>query len=99
MGIVGSKRSYNPDQDIPDLSGKVIIVTGGNTGVGYHTVKALVKHNAKVSLSQFRVTIRHSSFLILGVSIKVYMASRNESRATGAIAQLKAEGAWTAKAK
>ncbi|KIO32210.1 hypothetical protein M407DRAFT_66909 [Tulasnella calospora MUT 4182] len=74
MGIVGSKHSYNPDQDIPDLSGKVIIVTGGNTGVGYHTVKALVTHDAKV-----------------------YMASRNESRATGAIAQLTAEGALDGK--
>ncbi|KAJ7153072.1 NAD(P)-binding protein [Mycena crocata] len=34
--------------DIPDLTGQVIIVTGGNSGVGKETVKALLQHNAKV---------------------------------------------------
>ncbi|KAI3621670.1 NAD(P)-binding protein [Moniliophthora roreri] len=35
-------------KDIPDLSGKVMIVTGAKTGVGKETVKALLQHNAKV---------------------------------------------------
>lgn len=34
--------------DIPDLSGKVVIVTGGNTGLGFETAKSLLLHNAKV---------------------------------------------------
>ncbi|KAJ7619150.1 NAD-binding protein [Mycena polygramma] len=34
--------------DIPDLTGKVIIVTGGNGGIGYEIVKALLPKNAKV---------------------------------------------------
>ncbi|KDE03198.1 hypothetical protein MVLG_06289 [Microbotryum lychnidis-dioicae p1A1 Lamole] len=38
-------------EDMPDLSGKVIIVTGGNAGIGYETVKALLKKNAKVYLA------------------------------------------------
>ncbi|KAK0221079.1 NAD(P)-binding protein [Armillaria nabsnona] len=37
--------------DIPDLTGKVVIVTGGNTGCGKETVKALLAHGAKVYLA------------------------------------------------
>jgi retinol dehydrogenase-12 len=32
------KSQFSVD-DIPDLTGKVIIVTGANTGVGYETAK------------------------------------------------------------
>jgi retinol dehydrogenase-12 len=37
--------------DIPDLTGKVVLVTGGNAGVGKETVKQLLLHNAKIYLA------------------------------------------------
>ncbi|TFY69199.1 hypothetical protein EVJ58_g553 [Rhodofomes roseus] len=33
---------------MPDLTGQVMLVTGGNAGLGKETVKALLEHNAKV---------------------------------------------------
>ena len=37
--------------DIPDLTGKVIIVTGGNSGLGYESVKAFAEKGAEVILA------------------------------------------------
>ncbi|KAK7435108.1 hypothetical protein VKT23_019801 [Stygiomarasmius scandens] len=44
------KPTWSVDE-IPDLTGQVIIVTGGNTGLGKLTVEALLNHNAKVYLA------------------------------------------------
>ncbi|KAJ7759257.1 hypothetical protein B0H16DRAFT_1819836 [Mycena metata] len=37
--------------DIPDLGGRVFIVTGGNSGVGKETIRVLLNHNAKVYMA------------------------------------------------
>jgi len=42
--------NYNADQ-IPDLSGKVMLVTGGNGSIGKEIVKALISRNAKVYMA------------------------------------------------
>ena len=37
--------------DMPDLKGKTIIVTGGNSGLGYESVKAFANKHADVILA------------------------------------------------
>ncbi|KAF8190180.1 NAD-P-binding protein [Pholiota molesta] len=52
MGGCMSRKTggFDPQKDLKDLTGKVAIVTGGNTGIGYHTVKFLARKGAKVYL-------------------------------------------------
>lgn len=45
-----SKEKWTTN-NIPDLTGKVIIVTGGNSGLGYESVKAFAEKGAEVVLA------------------------------------------------
>ena len=45
-----SQRAWSSD-DIPDLSGKTIIVTGGNSGIGYEAALEFARKRAKVILA------------------------------------------------
>ncbi|KAJ7116048.1 hypothetical protein C8R44DRAFT_675607 [Mycena epipterygia] len=44
------KTKFTAD-DVPNLAGKICIVTGGNSGVGKETIRVLLEHNAKVYMA------------------------------------------------
>ncbi|KAF5591718.1 carbonyl reductase [Fusarium pseudocircinatum] len=44
-------RQWNPSTDMPDLNGKVAVVTGGSSGIGLETVRFLARKGAKVYLT------------------------------------------------
>ncbi|KAF2712745.1 NAD(P)-binding protein [Pleomassaria siparia CBS 279.74] len=60
--------AFDPEKDIPSLAGKVILVTGGNAGLGKQTIQYLAAHSPS----------------------RIYLAARTESKATSAIADIKA---------
>ncbi|KZO91912.1 NAD-P-binding protein [Calocera viscosa TUFC12733] len=50
MGTWFSKR-FDPVTDIPHLDGRIAIVTGANSGIGYQSALQLASHGAKVYLT------------------------------------------------
>jgi NAD(P)-dependent dehydrogenase (short-subunit alcohol dehydrogenase family) len=50
FGIMGSNNKWN-SADIPDQGGRTVVITGANTGIGYHTAAALAFAGAHVVLA------------------------------------------------
>ncbi|KAF4965525.1 hypothetical protein FSARC_6705 [Fusarium sarcochroum] len=45
--MLGSGNTFDPNTDIPDLSGKVFVVTGGSAGIGYGISAHILQHNCQ----------------------------------------------------
>jgi NAD(P)-dependent dehydrogenase (short-subunit alcohol dehydrogenase family) len=51
MAVNDTKSRKWSEADVPDQSGRVVVVTGANTGIGYHTAAALAYRSAHVVLA------------------------------------------------
>lgn len=47
MLFSGTSKPFAPDKDIPSLEGKVILVTGGNVGLGKQAILEYARHNPR----------------------------------------------------
>ena len=87
MGSFFSK-SFDPATDVPDLKGKVVIVTGGKYVVALYIARASTLLTCNSSAGVGFATIQH----LARHGAKVYMAARNEQKAKAAIERLHADG-------
>ncbi|KAH7344286.1 hypothetical protein BKA66DRAFT_478956 [Pyrenochaeta sp. MPI-SDFR-AT-0127] len=77
--------AFSPDRDIPDLSGKVILVTGGNSGLGKESIIQFAKHNprhilmgarsrsrAEAAISDIRATVSGTNITFLEIDLSSF---------------------------
>ncbi|KAI9697452.1 MAG: hypothetical protein M1836_004730 [Candelina mexicana] len=87
MGLFG--KSFTPKTDIPDLTGKVILVTGGNTGLGKESILQLVQHNpsqvylaarttskAEAAIADIKATVPDASITYLPLDLTSFSSIR-----------------------
>ncbi|KXN83075.1 hypothetical protein AN958_01893 [Leucoagaricus sp. SymC.cos] len=82
------QNKHISEQDLGDLHGKVAIVTGGYSGIGYCTVQFLARKGAKVQMSLHCTEIMISHICCH----QVYLATRNEEGTKAAMEKLEKEG-------
>ncbi|KAM5354836.1 hypothetical protein ACJ41O_001482 [Fusarium nematophilum] len=76
--LLGAKGvPFRPEEDIPSLAGKVILVTGGSAGLGKQSVLELARHRPSLvwlaarSLDKAKIAVDDIAKQVPGVTIKV----------------------------
>lgn len=64
---------WTPSQ-LPDLTGRTVIVTGANSGIGYHTTKHLAGHGARVVMACRNVEAATAAAAALGHGDRITVA-------------------------
>lgn len=49
FGGAAPSQTFDPVRDLPSMAGKVVIVTGSSSGIGFATLQHLARLGAKVS--------------------------------------------------
>lgn len=77
--------SFSPDKDIPSLAGKVILVTGGNSGLGKESILQLAKHKprqiimaarsqsrAEAAIEEIETAVPHAKIAFLALDLSSF---------------------------
>ncbi|KAH8650580.1 hypothetical protein BGZ60DRAFT_436924 [Tricladium varicosporioides] len=83
--------TFHPDS-LPDLSGKVYIVTGGNAGIGYYTVARLAQHGAHVYMCARSTTKAHKAIdeiIVLYPNSKITLLEMDHKSLSSVVAAAK----------
>ncbi|OAQ87053.1 short-chain dehydrogenase/reductase [Purpureocillium lilacinum] len=93
MGLFTTHDAFNPNKDIPSLQDKVILVTGGNIGLGKQAILEFAKHKprqiwlaarnldkARAAVKEIQQQIRDALIRILQMDLTSFASIRKAAR-------------------